>query len=82
MVKNSPASAGDMGLITCVRKIPRSRKWQPTPVFLPGKSNGQRNQVDYSLESQRVGHDLATRQQQTYKVKMGISTRIISWPHH
>ena len=58
MVKNSPANAGDMGLITYVRKIPRSRKWQPTPVFLPGKSNGQRNQVDYSPELQRVGHDL------------------------
>ena len=25
-----------------VRKIPRRRKWQPTPVYLPGKSHGQR----------------------------------------
>ena len=25
-----------------VRKIPWRRKWQPTPVFLPGKSHGQR----------------------------------------
>ena len=25
-----------------VRKIPRRRKWQPTPVFLPGKIHGQR----------------------------------------
>ena len=24
------------------------RKWQPTPVFLPGESRGQRNLVDYS----------------------------------
>ena len=23
------------------------RKWQPTPVFLPGKSHGQRRLVDY-----------------------------------
>ena len=23
--------------------IPWSRKWQPTPVILPGKSHGQRN---------------------------------------
>jgi len=35
-----------------VGKIPCSRKWQPTPVFLPGKSHGQRG-------SQRVGNDLA-----------------------
>ena len=26
-----------------VRKIPWRRKWQPTPVFLPGKSHGQRS---------------------------------------
>ena len=25
-----------------IRKIPWRRKWQPTPVFLPGKSHGQR----------------------------------------
>ena len=24
------------------------RKWKPTPVFLPGKSYGQRTQEDYS----------------------------------
>ena len=27
---------------------PRRRKWQPTPVFLPGKSHGQRSLVGYS----------------------------------
>ena len=27
---------------------PRSRKWQPTPVFLPGKFHGQRRLMDYS----------------------------------
>ena len=26
-------------------KIPWGRKWQPTPIFLPGKSNGQRGLV-------------------------------------
>ena len=30
-----------------VGKIPWSRKWQPTPVFLPGKFLGQRNLVGY-----------------------------------
>ena len=33
-----------------VGNIPWSRKWQPTPVFLPGESHGQRNLVDYSHE--------------------------------
>ena len=31
-----------------VGKIPWRRKWQPTPVFLPGESHGQRSLVGYS----------------------------------
>ena len=31
-----------------VRKIPWSKKWQPTPVFLPGKFHGQRSLSGYS----------------------------------
>ena len=31
-----------------VRKISWRRKWQPTPVFLPGKSHRQRSLVGYS----------------------------------
>ena len=38
-LKESACNAGDTGdegLTPGVRKIPRRRKWQPTPVFLPG----------------------------------------------
>ena len=31
-----------------VKKIPWRRKWQPTQVLLPGKSNGQWSLLDYS----------------------------------
>ena len=31
-----------------VRKIPWRRKWQSTPVLLPGKSHGQKSLVGYS----------------------------------
>ena len=31
-----------------VGKSPWKRKWQPTPVFFPGKSHGQRALVGYS----------------------------------
>ena len=50
--KNLPADEGDardMGSIPGSGKIPCSRKWQPTPVFLPGKSHGQRSLAGYSL---------------------------------
>ena len=36
------------------------RKWQPTPVLLPGKSLGQRSLAGYSPWDCRVGHDWAT----------------------
>ena len=36
------------GLNAWVGKIPWRRKWQPTPVFLPGESHGQRSLVSYS----------------------------------
>ena len=31
-----------------IRKIHWGRKWQPTPMFLPGKSHGQRSLMGYS----------------------------------
>ena len=56
------------GLIPWVGKIPWERKWQPTPVFLPGKSHGQRSLAGYSPWGHRVGHNLATKQQLLYSV--------------
>ena len=45
-------------------KIPWRVKWQPIPVFIPGKSHGQRRLVGYSpWGHKRVGHDLVTNQQ-------------------
>ena len=41
-----------------VRKIHWRRKWQPTPVFLPGKFHGQRSLMGYSLWGcKTVRHD-------------------------
>ena len=48
-----------------VRKIPWRRKRQPTPVFLPGISYGQRSLAGYSPRGcKRVGHKWVTKQQQ------------------
>ena len=41
--KESARQCRTCGLHPWVRKIPWRNKWQPTPVFLPGKSHGQRN---------------------------------------
>ena len=48
MVKNLPASAGYVGLIAGWGRSSRRRKWQPTPVFLLGKSHGQRSLAGYN----------------------------------
>ena len=37
-----------LGFDPWVGEIPWRRKWQPTPVFLPGKSHGQRSLVGYN----------------------------------
>ena len=47
MVKNPPAHTRDVGLIPGLED-PLERKWQPTPVVLPGESHGQRSLVGYS----------------------------------
>ena len=46
--KETACNAGDLGSIPWVRKTPWRRKWQPTPVSLPGKSYGQRSLAVYS----------------------------------
>ena len=48
--RNWPAmqETEEMVLDPCVGKIPWSRKWQLTPVFLPGKFHAQRSLVGYS----------------------------------
>ena len=64
MVKNPPANAGDMGSVPGLGKIPWKRKWQPTPVFLPGKSHGQWRLAACSPSGRRVKHNLATKEPQ------------------
>ena len=54
MVKNTACSAGDtedVGSLTgdgWVGKAPWRRAWRPTPVFLSGKSDGQRSLAGYN----------------------------------
>ena len=47
------------------QKILWRRKWQPTPIFLPEKSHGEKPGGQQSKGLQRVGHDRATKHRQT-----------------
>ena len=48
--KKSACNAGDVRDTDSIPEgeDPWKRKWQPTPVFLPGESRGQRSLVGYS----------------------------------
>ena len=48
MVKNPLAKCRRPGFDLWAGQIPWRRAWQPTPVFLPGESHGQRSLADYS----------------------------------
>ena len=59
MVKHLP-TMWETGIDPWVGKIPWGRKWQPTPVLLPGKSHGQRSLVGHIPWGHRVRHDWTT----------------------
>ena len=62
-VKNLPANAGNVGSAPGLERFLWRRKWQATPVFLPGKSHRQRSLVGYSPGVTKVRHDRVTEQQ-------------------
>ena len=59
-----------LGFNLWVGKIPWRRKWQATPVFLPGKFHGLRSVVDYSpwshKESAKTEHTYVTTHMEEY----------------
>ena len=72
VVKNLPAmqETRRSEFDPCVGKIPWKRKWQPTPVFLPGKFHAQRSIAGYSPWDHRVRHNWTRTQAHTYEEKL------------
>ena len=62
-----------------VGKIPWRRKWQPTLVFLPEKSHGQRSLEGYSPWGCKVRHDWAYMQ---FKLLLGLGNCSPTLPPH
>ena len=68
VVKNLPSNAGD----TCVQFLGVEdlwgRKWQPTPVFLPGKYHGHWSLAGYSpWGHKRIRHEWVTDHTQKFR---------------
>ena len=48
VVKNPPAKGRRQTKVQSLgREVPLNEAWQPSPVFLPGESHGQRNLAPY-----------------------------------
>ena len=79
VVKESTCQGRKRGFNSWVGKLPWRRKWQPTRVFLPGKSHGQRSLVGYSpWGRKRVGHD-RVHTHPTYYLSQGTWPPCITW---
>ena len=61
------------GFKSWVGKIPWRRKWQTSPLFLPGEPHGQRSLVDYSP----WGHKQSYTTKHTQKENMKIFTAVL-----
>ena len=87
LVKNPRGSAGRCnrcGFDPWVGKIPWRRKWQPTPVFLPGESHGLTTWWDTVHGVSRVGHDVLTKPPPSFVIgealvnRTGVTIQILS----
>ena len=90
--KESTCQSRRHGFDPWVRKIPWKRTWQPTPIFLPGESHGQRSLVGYSPWGSkeldmtelvlRVGHVLTHKQNiMVKKTSFGIMYLALTHSH-
>ena len=61
--KESSCQCRRQGFDPWVEKIPWRREWQPTPVFLPGESHGQRSLTGYSPWGYKRVEHIVTKQQ-------------------
>ena len=71
VIKESACNAEDVGSIPGSGKPqPGEGNGNPLPLFLTGKSQGQRSQTGYSPWGRKRGHDLATKQQSRQRISL------------
>ena len=77
--KNLPANVRRCGLSPWVRKIPWRRKWQPTPVLLPGKSHGWRSLVGCSPRGHKESDTTERLHFHTLEKEMATHSSVLAW---
>ena len=79
--KASAFNAGDLGSIPMLEKFPWRRKWQPTSVFLPGESHGQRNMAGYSSWDHKSWTQLSDIVLSAYDIEYKVYIYIIEYDY-
>ena len=76
VVKNTSANAGDMRceFDPWVGKILWNRAWQPTSVFLPGESHGQRSLLLKQLYTLLISGNLRIKRHSEVKMELKMTT--------
>ena len=68
--KESACQCRNFGFDPWFRKISRRRKWQPTPLFLPGKFHGQRIMLGYTVAKSQTLLSSQTRTAKTWRRRL------------
>ena len=89
--KESACQRRRHGFNPWVRKIHWRSKWQPTPVFLPGKSHGQRSLAGYGVTKESDTTEVTKQQHMTLEsmfhlqvllqVKLSFTCKMAIVPH-
>ena len=77
--KKTACNVGDLHWIPELGRSPWRRKWQPTPVFLPGEPQGQRSLMGYSPWGCKESD--MTEQLSTVDTSVLLSDQIFSIPN-
>ena len=76
--KESACQCRRLGFRPWVGKVPWRRKWQPTPVFLPGKFHRQRSLAGYSLWGRKIGYDWACSHIKMQAFQEGVKSAVLT----
>ena len=74
------SSRAASGFDPWVGKIPWRREWQPTPVFLPGESQGQKSPTGYSPSVHKESD--MTERLTLYFILAGKEPELSTWDYH
>ena len=81
VAKKSVSQCRRHGFNPWVRKIPWRREWQSTPVFLPGKSHGQRNLAGYTPPGRKDSDITEQQDRQTCSWKTVLAQKLGNVPY-